>query len=259
MPPIKTYKPGAEIVPPGICIYGRTGTGKTTLVGTMPGNGFLIDTRSIEGGNFVLEDKADRITVTDVTSWNEIDDIFWALMKKDKVALPGVDFDKLKWVCIDSITGMQKLAIRKIIKERDLDADPHQITQNEYGKIGQLVGELVYRFRTLPYATVFTAQERKHGGGEDGEPVMMGPDVSPSSLGSLVTSLMLIGRLSVDSEGKRIMRVQPHSLYVAKSRSKPGKNLPALLEEPNLEVILRYMLGGTKKPRAAQVSSLVLE
>lgn len=257
--PISTYPPGSRIGPPGICIYGRPGTGKTTLVGTMPGNGFLIDTKDIEGGNFVLEDKADRITVTDLERWDEIDDIFWALKKQDRKQLPNVDFDKLKWVCIDSITGMQKLAIRKVVKERDLDVDPADVSLRDWGKVGQMVGELVYRFRTLPYATIFTAQERKFGGGDNDEPIRLGPSVSPGALDSLVTSLMLIGRLQVTSESKRLLRVGPHDLYVTKCRAKPGRQMPSVVSDPNLEVMLKYLLGKGPRPKEAKESALLFE
>lgn len=250
--PLKTFKPGAQNGSLGICVYGRGGVGKTSLVGTMPGAGLIIDVPQIEGGTYVLEDKADRIDIIEVRTWDEIDDIFWALQKKDKVQLPNVD--KYKWVAIDSITAMQQLAKRKVIKERDLDADPHQISQQEWGKIGQLVGELIFRFRTLSIATVFVAQERKHGG--DDEPIMIGPDVIPSALAALMPPLMLVGRLTVQNDGgdgaTRILRVQPHPLYVAKCRAKPGRKMPASVRNPNLEGILRYLLANGKRPQAAR-------
>lgn len=258
MPPLQTYKPGQRIAPPSVCIYGRTGTGKTTLMGTMPSNGFVIDIPQVEGGNFVLEDKAATIDVIDVRDWDAIDDIFWALMKKDKTALPNVDFDKLRWIGIDSVTAMQNLAKRKVVKERDLDADPHQITQQEWGKIGSLVSELVFRFRTLPYMTVFVAQERKFGGGDNDEPTMFGPDVSPSALQALLPPMTVVGRLSVDPEGNRTLRVGPHSMYYTKCRATPGKNVPPVIARPNLSGLLRYLTVGGKPPRAAR-SSVFLE
>jgi hypothetical protein len=226
----------------------------------MPGPGLIIDVPQIEGGTFVLEDQADRITVTDVREWDAIDDVFWALQKKDRAQLPGIDFSRLKWVCIDSVTGMQQLAKRKVVKERDLDADPHQISQNEWGKIGQLVGELVFRFRTLPYATVFTAQERRHGGGEDGaEPVMLGPDVIPSALAALVPSLMIVGRMNVAADGERLLRVGPHSLFITKCRAKPGRSMPAVIRKPNLSRILQYLLADGKRPLEAKEASILFE
>lgn len=248
--PIESHKPGAQTVdklPPGLCIYARTGVGKTSMLRTLKGHGIVIDTRTVEGGTDVLEGR-DDIVVIPVRTWDEIDDIFWAIMKKDRKQLPTVNFATLRWVCIDSMSGMQVYAKRKVIKERNLDVDPHLVSQQDYGKIGDLMSELVFRFRTLPYMTIFMAQERKHGGGDDGEPMQLGPGVTPASLVGLVPSLMLIGRLTVDAEGTRMLRVQPHPMYVCKCRAKPGRRVPAVIRRPNLEKLLSFMLDSNLTP-----------
>lgn len=261
MPPIPTHKPGAVKVPPGIVIFGRTGVGKSTLLGTMPGQGILIDVRQHEGGDFVLEDVADNITVIPISTWDELDRIYWAIQKKDRNELPTVDFSKLLWVALDSATGAQRLAKAKIVKDRPLNVNPAKVSQQEWGDIGNLMIEMVTKLRGLPYMTVFTAQERKHGGGDDGAPVMFGPDVSPAALSGLLPPMTLVGRLWVDSEGKRLLRVAPHTMYTTKFRTTPTKaqKMPAVIAEPNLSRILRFMLADGRPPKAAQMSTVILE
>src|SRR5688572_28801545 len=101
------YKPGPNNRESfSICIYGRGGVGKTTLVGTMPGRGLVLDTPKTEGGTFVLENVADRIDVYPLNDWASIQTAFWFLQKQ---AHP------YQWVAIDSLTGVTQLAITKVI------------------------------------------------------------------------------------------------------------------------------------------------
>lgn len=256
--PLEIRKPDRNIRPGGICIYARGGVGKTTLVGTMPGKGLLLDVPQIEGGTFVLADKADRIDIVEIEEWDAIDEAYWNIKKGTW---------KYNWVAIDSITAMQELAKRKVIKERNLDADPHKITLPEWGEIGQLVGELVYRFRTLPIWTIWVAQERQHGNDDDGStPRQLGPDVIASALRALQPSMMLVGRLAVAQNGdgrwERTLRVGPHPSYITKVRALPGKQIPDVLTKPNLNEILRYLLADGKKPKGVKEdfsNAIVLE
>jgi phage nucleotide-binding protein len=248
------YKPSVDAKQTfGLCIYGRGGTGKTTLLGTMPGKGLIIDVPQIEGGTFVLEDKADRIDIVPVETWDEVQPIYWYL-KKEK--------HDYRWVAIDSITAFQELAKRKVVKERDtaLNADPHTITLQEWGKMGQLVGELVYQFRLLPLHTIWVAQERSHGSDEGGR--IVGPDIIPSALAALMPSMMIVGRLSVqqteDASWARILRVGPHPDYYTKVRAKPGLEVPSVIARPDIGSILRFLLGSGPAPEAATEPTIVV-
>lgn len=247
---IKVYKPSSEAKQSfGVCIYGRGGVGKTTLLGTMPGRGLVVDVPQIEGGTFVLEDKADRIDITSVVTWNDIDKVYWYLQGGKH---------PYQWVAIDSITAFQELAKRKAVSERSLDADPHIISLQEYGKVGQLVGELVYRFRTLPVHTIWIAQERR---GSEQQGGLIGPDIIPSALTALMPSMMLVGCLAVqqteDGEWERQLRVGPHPEYYTKVRAKPGLKIDQVWARPNLEVILRYLLGSGPPPIAAKQPTII--
>lgn len=250
--PIKTYKPSAQSGAQtfGICIYGKGGAGKTTLIGTMPGNGLVIDIPQIEGGTFVLEDVADHIDVTSVERWEDIEKVYWYLANGDH---------KYRWVAIDSLTAMTELATRKTIRERTLSEDPHQVTLQEWGKIGRLVGELIYRFRTLPVHTIWTAQERTHGNENDSR--LLGPNTTPAALTYLIPSMMLVGRLYVEqgeNGWERRLRIGPSEHFYTKTRARPGIDVPAVVRNPRLDVLLKFLLSNGERPEEVDESSIIL-
>lgn len=223
----------------GICIYGRSGTGKTTLLGTMPGRGLIIDIPQAEGGTFVLNGTGDRIDVKEVHTWAEIQEVFWFLQKQNH------DY---KWVAIDSITAMTELAKRKIVRERELAADPAKITLQEWGQLNQLVIELIYQFRTLPIHVIFVAQEALHKESDD-SPVapMVGPDTRTKAVNALIPSMLIVGRTSVESTPDGTFeyrfRIGPHPTFMTKVRHKPGLEVPNVIRNANLGLLLRYLFG----------------
>lgn len=261
--PIKLFSVDQPPKAVGIAIYAQTGVGKTTLLGTMPGRGLVIDVPQVEGGAYVLADKADKIDGVLCEDWEDIDEIYWALSKKDKDVLPNVE--EYRWVAVDSITGMQEMSKRKIINERDrnLGDDPHYLTLRERGGMGELVGELIYRFRKLPLSSIWIAQERIHGGGDnDPNPIITGPDVQRGILSALKPSMAIMGRLelTLDERGRerRNLRVGPAGSedYILKAKGLPGRKCPNLIREPDLGVMLRYLFGSGPKPKAAREDSI---
>lgn len=250
------YKPSARHMQAfSICIYGPSGSGKTTLLGTMPGRGLVIDVPQIEGGNFVLSHVADRIDIKDINDWDEIDGVYKILRANNH----GYD-----WVAIDSITAFSELARRKVTRSREpsLTNDPHSVTQPEWGRIGNQVGELIYQFKLLNIHTIWTAQERMHGGRDTGEPAMMGPDVSPATLKKLKPPLLLLGRLTEEHNGEsyeRRLRIGPSERYYTKYRAERiGLRVPHVIRNPDLRSILKYLLGTGAPPEEVEETSLVL-
>src|SRR5437868_4967998 len=75
-PQLKVHKPGQGRGGYGICLYGRSGAGKTSLLGTLPGKGLVIDVPQMEGGTEVLDtpELAARIDIHDITSWDEVEE-----------------------------------------------------------------------------------------------------------------------------------------------------------------------------------------
>lgn len=232
-------KPNSSVARIGACIYGKGGSGKTTLLGTMPGRGLVLDIPQVEGGTFVLADHADRIDVADVTEWDQFEQAYQMLRDRQTEHV---------WVAIDSITAAQELAKRKVLRDRGIMTAGETTDRRDWGRIGELMSELFYRYRTLPMHVIYTAQERLR---ETGDVHEYQPTVSPMSLDALLPSLTLVGRLSVREEivdggtiEERLLRVGSNPRYSTKVRAAPGRGLPAVIRNPNLGHIFGYLLGG---------------
>jgi len=246
-------KPSGRYKHLGICIFGKIGVGKTTLLGTMPGKGLLLDVKGIEEGDSVVAHHADRIAVLDIATWEDLNKAYHMLRKGQY---------KCDWVAIDTVTSVQILAKRRVLKLRD-DADlkTHQVRRQDWGDIGQLMGELFLKFRSLPMHIVFLSQERTFEHEDGDEPTEILPEVSPASLRILTPSLHLVGRYYIEDVGdgmERRMLVEARPGFVTKARSVKGRELPPIIRKPNLGRILRYMQGDedVKRPRGVTEASL---
>ncbi len=249
--------PVAEVPRFLILIYAYGGVGKTTLLATLPGKGLVIDVPQFEGGTSVLADQIPRIKVVPVVDWEDFNKLYHFLRKGEH------DFE---WVAIDTISAAQQLARQKVLKERDeIASKGHKLRIQDWGEIGQLMGQLFEKFRLLPIPVVFTAQEkaRKEDAGDDEDDEQITriiPNVSPSALDALIPHPMLTGRLYLyeTDSGKwiRQLRVGPHSRYVTKARSVRSRPLPAIIRRPNLGNILAYMMGqDVSRPKKGKEST----
>ncbi len=134
-------------------IYGEPGAGKTYLLGTAEDHEdtspmLLID---IEGGTLTLRRR--NIDVVQVRSMKQIEEVHNEIAN---------DTDRhYKTVGIDSLTELQKLDMRTVMKEtynRKPDStDIYVPSQREWGKSGERVRMIVRAFRDLPVNTLVTA------------------------------------------------------------------------------------------------------
>lgn len=241
--PPEMHRPGERIPPPRICVFGRSGIGKTSLLHTLPGRGLVVDVPVAEGGDWVLADYADRIKSTTIVAWDEIDPVCeWLMFGEHDV----------QWVAVDSATGMKQLAIRKTQREVDvsLSKDPHVITDREWGKIGTLQVALYHKMNMLKIPVIWLAQERSHRFTDDNgdEYKAVGPDVSPMALSALIPSMMYVGRLfaayNIDGQFERRLRLGTHKNYVTKARAISSTiQVPAVVRNPSLNDITKFLLG----------------
>lgn len=243
--PIKTHKPGGAPPTYSICLYGRGGVGKTTMLSTMEGKGLVIDVPQSEGGaDMVLEEWGDRIDITYIEKWADLEPVRLRLIREPH------DY---KWIAIDSLTALNNLARRKVINEeaRPLNVNPHDMQLKEWGIMAREVAEIVFQFQKIRGVhKVYIAQERTHGYGD--EPKRIGPDIQPETLRHLIGPLTLMGHLSLaqnsDSEWERTLRIGPDEGYFTKYRAKYGVDVPFVIRRPKFQIgsnrpILPYLFG----------------
>lgn len=218
-------------------VYGKPKKGKTTFGASGPKPIIIIDCN--EQGTLSVRNFPE-VDVYSVATWTDIDLVFWWLNSGDH------DYQT---VVIDTLTSLASLCMKFVLGDeasRDPTKDPTMPSKREWGKVGQLMGTEILKFRNLPMNIIFLAQE-KRGYTEDEEevPEVM-PAVSPSVLQTLTPAVDIIGRLYVKEvvtkrkgeNGKirsttvmeRRMLIGDHEIYTTGDRSEAG--LPPVLRLP---------------------------
>lgn len=131
-----------------IIVYGDSGVGKTTLLGTLKGKILLI---TAEGGEMSLADK--DIDIVDIT----LDDDGKPIRVEKRIdrlkevyTYLTTDLEarkKYDWICADSITEISACLI-KVLEKEIPDA---KNTQQRYGKFKSEMTDLIKAFRDMPY------------------------------------------------------------------------------------------------------------
>lgn len=254
-PTIRLYRPGELNPSKGICIYGKGGVGKTSLLHTMPGNGLVIDFPSREGGTEVLAEFYPRIQVTAIEHWDEIEPLCWQLAQSAFLKEHG-----FKWIAVDSITAAQKYAGYKIAGQHPL-TEASKMTGKEMGAAGDLVAEFIFRVRQLPLYSVWIGLQRKRDGDDDGNGGIWGPDVYPSVQTALVPSMKIVGRMrsAFDMMGQpeRQLIIGPCPDMQTKVRAPLSIKIPFAIRNPNLEMLLRYLASQNVKLDSIEEPSMV--
>lgn len=250
--PFRTNRPGEQRGGIGICIYGPSNAGKTTLVGTMGGKGLFIDIPTAEGGTIVLRTAAieARVTFTEVLSWEDLDPIYDFLYQDHA--------QTFQWVAFDSITGLTDIARRKIKRDSlGRMKTVGRVTQGDWGDIGQEIAELIYKFQALPVMKIYVAQERVYDLDKLNGEVMnsiIGPSTTPFAHAALRPVVSLMGRIYEYPLGKgrseRRLLIGGSSQYEVKHREIPERvgQIGNIVREPNLTQLIRFIYGRDDTP-----------
>lgn len=134
-------------------IYGEPGAGKTYLCGTAQDSEYTspILILDVEGGTLTLRERKD-VDVVQVRSIAQIVEVHKMLVEENN--------GYYKTVIIDSLTELQKLDMRDIMREvvqKRPDLDPDVPSQREWGKSGEHIRRIVRAFRDIEANTIMTA------------------------------------------------------------------------------------------------------
>lgn len=229
--------------------YGRSGTGKTTIIGSAPKPLLILDIR--EKGTTSIRNNKDTYVLT-INNWKEFEEAYWFLFSKEG--------RRFKSVAIDTVTQLQDFALEQVRggKKEGL------ISQKSWGEAASLLKTWILLFRDLNANIFFTAQDRIKKGAtdeeedeEDTSPITpeAGPYVMPSVAKILNAAVDIIGytfiRENVKTtlkQGKRTkikkveycLRIGPHPIYVTKFRAPQGNSdkVPEVLVSPTFEDLI---------------------
>lgn len=117
-----------------ILVYGESGTGKSTLLGTLPGKTLVLD---VEGGLTVLRGKdVDRVAIPETLE--NLKAVFDALVSSD-----DIDYDN---ICLDSGTELEKFMLIRLAANSKNDGMP---SLHDYGVVSFKMRDYMRKLRDL--------------------------------------------------------------------------------------------------------------
>lgn len=243
-------------------VYGRSGTGKTTLFGSFPGKKLLLDVKDVGDDSL---DKAPDLKVMDVREWDDFETAYWWLKRNP---------DRYQSLAVDTMSQLQGLAIRKVLADKGKDEDKAgqfgAMTMKEWGAVAELMKGWIVALRDLPMQVCFIAQDRTFNTSEEDESQgidpEVGPALSPSIAKALNAAVHVVGntfirrrvvrvKLKSPPKGKspyadreRIefcMRIGPNPVYITKARKAKSILLPSVVVDPTYDKLVDILTGET--------------
>lgn len=234
-------------------IYGRAGSGKTTLASTFPKPLLLLDIND-RGTDSISDVKG--VDVMEIKTEDDLEDVYYFL-KEGK--------HKYRTVVFDTITELQKIIVNAVgsNKKNKEAGDWGSMTRKQWGEVSGTMNKWISDFRDLPLETVFIAQERVRGSGdEEGDDNQITPEVGPAVMPSIATTLNaavnVVGNCFIRSRrktkevrGKKVvkeemvycLRVGPNPVYITKIRKPRKTEAPGYVEDPTFEDIMAIVKG----------------
>lgn len=224
---MKIVKLSAAIRPhaPKVLVYGPSGIGKTTLIGSLPGRVLIL---SAEAGLLSLSFAAgdDRFEVAEIAT---VDDLIAAhkfLSGKDH----GYD-----WVALDSVSEIAEVVLAA---EKKKSADPRQA----YGAVIDRVTVAMRAFRDLPIGVYFAAKQAQIKDDSTGR-ITYGISMPGAKLGEAVPYLFdevfrLVAVDEDDGTGKRVSTRYLQTAADARSVAKDRSGALAPLETADLGLVV---------------------
>ncbi len=232
--------------------YGRSGTGKTTLLGTFPKPLLVIDIGEKGTDSLIGEEGIDVIQVAD---WTELEEVYWEL-KGGRT--------KYKSVGIDALHTMQGMAITQVKLDGN-KKETDQTSQRDFGQAGALMTQWCSHFRDLKddgIQVAFLAHDRVNTvDTEDDE--MINPEIGPRlmpAVASAITGMVnVVGNTyirevvtrskKVGEKAKRdidyCLRIGPNGIYSTKVRSSKKVEIPEFIVDPTYDKLLDVINGAS--------------
>jgi phage nucleotide-binding protein len=204
-------------------VYGQAGSGKTTLIKTLPNPVIL----SAEGGLLSIADT--NLPFLQITTMEDLHEAYAWLSQSDE----GKQFDS---VALDSISEIAEVVLNA---EKKIAKDPRQA----YGALQEQMTDIIRAFRDLPGKNVYFTAKCEKATDEAGR-MLYAPSMPGAKLGQQLPYFfdeVLALRVERDNEGvpQRALMCESDGLWQAKDRS--GK-LDAW-EAPDLGAIITKVGG----------------
>lgn len=238
-----------------VCLYGQSGSGKTTFWGSFPGKILaVISSGGDQPGELLSlntpEHKA-KIDTVNIQASGECHEVAAYLQ-----ANPGT----YSTLVLDHASSLQDLVLREILNLTQLPAQLSWglATQQQYGQVALQMKEILRGFLNVPAHSVIVAQEREFNTDNDESLLMpyVSAALSPSVAGWLAPACDYVVQtykrpktkeVVVKVAGKEVkktvaaggvefcLRTAPNAVYTTKFRLPKGTELPDHLVNPTFE------------------------
>lgn len=241
-----------------MCVYGRSGSGKTTFAASAPGPILYIDIRD-EGTASISDVK--NLDVLEIEEFADIENAYWWLTKNPK---------KYKTVILDTVSQLQSMIVQEVAGENKKGkkaGDWGSMTKKDWGDVAAIMKEWLGNYRDLTSRginVIFIAQDRTFNLSDEEEAndsllaPEIGPALSPAVAKSLNASVSVLANTFVrelektkEVDGKKVKRkviqyclgVGPSALYTRKLRKPKSVAVPDAIVDPSWDDIIELMKG----------------
>ncbi|NCB03617.1 MAG: hypothetical protein EOM67_15915, partial [Spirochaetia bacterium] len=141
-------------------IYGKNGTGKTTLLSTADGVLIL----AAEDGTLSIRTKAKNARKLKIDSWEKIESIYWLLKNGNYRKDGGIDIKTstgvftVKYLAIDTVTKLAEVCMRNVVLgelDKDASKDIIKKTMRDWGDMSEKMKYWLQQFEELPLQRVW--------------------------------------------------------------------------------------------------------
>lgn len=236
-----------------ITLYGRPGTGKTTISCTAPKPMLLIDVKDkgTDSGKREGLELGD-ITVFELEAFDEIYELYDYIQDNP---------ERFKSVAIDHMTALQDFCYEKVME----DEGKSRMSQGMYGTAGGYLKEVINLYKGLTdlgITPIFNCQDRMESGDGEGEDQLLpevGPGLMPSVARTLCAASRVIGHTyqfeNVEKlEGAKVrrtiefrLRLGPNPYYITKVTRPFGTPCPQFVVNATYDDIMKIVRGNWKE------------
>jgi len=246
-------------------LYGRSGTGKTTLASSFPGPMLYANIR--DNGTDSIAD-VPNIRVFELEDLDDLEEMRMWLRRNRKKIRAG----KYKTLILDTMSQLQELYVEEVGKKKAKKKDKKpgewgSMTKQDWGEVASEMKALIIELRNLPMNVVFIAQDRTFNFDDDSGSIdeqlvpEIGPRLMPSVASVLNAAVTMIGctfirrriikKKSKEKPFKTItkekiefcLRLAPSPVFTTKVRKPKDFEVPEFIVDPTYDDIISVIEG----------------